>query len=297
MDGYVASAFDEARVIGRTYRGLKNYITSEMAKILRHIGGEDSLAYEYRMKRLNALLLNAERKYKEAYGITLNSATEFLKSIIPEAYYHTIFDIAQGIGEQPAFAAVPTRLVNKIINEDWSGRNYSKRLWANTEDLAEELREVLTEAAVTGESIGKTSRKIADKFDQSEYNARRLIRTETTYTCNQAELGAYKELDIDRYMYVATYAESTCKVCQKNNNKVFEQSKARAGVNLPPMHPNCRCTTIAYFDEGMPTVRLARDKDGNNIQIPANMSYDEWYNKYIKPDKGDNGTTRAARKI
>jgi SPP1 gp7 family putative phage head morphogenesis protein len=141
----------------------------------------------------------------------------------------------------------------------------------------------MTEAAVTGESIGKTSRKIAEKFETSEYNARRLIRTETTYACNQAELGAYKELDIDRYMYVATYAENTCEVCQKNNNKVYEQNKAKAGVNLPPMHPNCRCTTIAYFDEGMPTVRTAKDKDGKNIQIPADMTYNEWKDKYITP--------------
>ena len=286
MDNYTVSAFDEARIIQRSYNSLEKYIESEMAKILRHIGDEGTLAYEYRIKRLNALLVNANARFKELYGVQLADTTAFLTSIIPEAYYHTIFDIAQGIGVQPMYSTVPTRLVNKIINEDWSGENYSKRIWANTEELAEELREVLTEAAVSGESIGKTSRKISEKFDQSSYNARRLIRTETTYVCNQAELGAYKELEIERYMYVATYAEETCVICQKNNNKVFPVDKGKAGVNLPPMHPHCRCTTIAYFDdEGMPVERLARDKDGKNITIPANMSYDDWYKKYIEPYK------------
>lgn len=286
IDKYTLAAFDVAKNIRRAYSSLQTYIESEMAKILRHIGEEDSLAYEYRMRRLAALLNNTEEKFKEVYGINLATTTAFLKEIVPEAYYHTIFDLAQGAGVQPEFAAIPDRLVNKIINENWSGKNYSKRIWANTEELAAELREVLTEAAVSGESIGKTSRKISEKFDQSSYNARRLIRTETTYVCNQAELGAYKELEIERYMYVATYAEETCVICQKNNNKVFPVDKGKAGVNLPPMHPHCRCTTIAYFDdEGMPVERLARDKDGKNITIPANMSYDDWYKKYIEPYK------------
>ena len=285
MDKYTASAFDEARIIGRAYRGLKTYVTTEIEKILHHIGDEDSLAYEYRMRRLAALMKNAEDKYKEVYGVALNSATEFLKSIIPEAYYHTIFDIAQGTGFQPQFAAINDKLVRKIINEDWSGKNYSKRIWSNTDKLAEELREVLTEAAVNGESIYKTSKKVAEKFDTASYNAERLIRTETTYACNQAELIAYDELDIEEYEFVATLDTRTSSICQKMDGKVFKTSEAQAGKNLPAMHPNCRSTTIPHFKDGNPTMRTARDKDGKRITVPASMKYDEWYKKYIKPYK------------
>lgn len=37
----------------------------------------------------------------------------------------------------------------------------------------------------------------------------------------------------------------------------------------------------------MPDVRIARDKDGKNIKVPADMTYDEWYDKYIKPYEDD----------
>lgn len=164
IDNYTLAAFDVAKNIRRAYSSLQTYIESEMAKILRHIGEEDSLAYEYRMRRLAALLNNTEEKFKEVYGINLATTTAFLKEIVPEAYYHTIFDLAQGAGVQPEFAAIPDRLVNKIINENWSGKNYSKRIWANNKALEEEIRGLLTEAAVSGESIYKTSRKLADKF-------------------------------------------------------------------------------------------------------------------------------------
>ena len=285
IDNYTLAAFDVAKVIQRSYSSLQTYIESEMAKILRHIGGEDSAAYEYRMKRLAALLANTEQKLNDVYGINLAATTAFLKEIVPEAYYNTIFDIAQGMGVQPEFTAIPTKLVNKIINENWSGKNYSKRIWANTEALEKEIRAVLTEAAISGESIYKTSRKLAEKFNTSYYNARRLIQTETVYACNQAEMESYKELDIDQYLYIATFDTRTCEVCQKNDQKVFNRKDAVAGVNLAPMHPNCHCRTIPYFKEGMPTQKIARDKNGKNIIIPMNMKYDDWYEKYIGKKK------------
>ena len=281
MDNYVLFAFDQARIIKHSYNETLNYVRDEIAKILRHVGDEDTLAYEYRMRRLNTLLQNTQKKMQELYGVNLIGTTEFLKRIIPEAYYHTIFDIAQGTGYLPSFAAVPTRLIDKILNEDWSGENYSKRIWKNTNKLAGDLRQVLTEAAMTGESIQKTSRKLSEAFATTNYNSRRLIRTETTYATNQAELLAYDELDIERYEFVATLDTRTSPICQKQDGKIYEVKEAKAGVNLPAMHPNCRSTTIPYFEEGRPQFRTARDENGKRIRVLADMKYDEWYKTYI----------------
>lgn len=282
MDGYQISAIKQAKIINKSYNQTCNYVQSEIAKILRHIGDEGTLAYEYRMKRLTALLENTNKRMQELYGVTLNDTTSFLRNIIPEAYYHTIFDIAQGIGEQPVFSAVNTRLINQIVNDQWSGKNYSQRIWWNTSKLSEDVQQLLTTAAMTGESIYKTSRRLSERFGESMNNSVRLIRTETTYSCNQAELASYSALDIDRYKFTATLDTRTSSICQELDGKVFETKDAKAGVNLPAMHPNCRSTTIAYFDEGMPDIRIAKDKDGNRIRVPADMTYKDWYKKYIE---------------
>jgi len=294
MDSYTLSAIEQSKVINKAYNRTKAYVEAEISKILKHTGGEDTLAYEYRMKRLNALLKTTEEKMKELYGINVSDTTAFLKSIIPEAYYHTIFDIAQGVGEQPVFAAVNDKLINAIVKEPWSGENYSKRIWKNTNKLADDVREVLTEAAMSGESICKTSRKLSDAFDTSAYNSQRLIRTETTYACNQAEMASYEALDIDKYRFVATLDTRTSPICQKLDGEVFDTKDAQAGKNLPAMHPNCRSTTIPYFEEGMPEERIARDKDGKRIKVPADMKYDDWYKQYINPEgppKPNKGST------
>lgn len=282
MDSYTLSAIAQARIINQSYNQLCNYVQSEIAKILRHVGDEGTLAYEYRMKRLTALLERTNKRMQELYGVTLGDTTEFLRSIIPEAYYHTIFDIAQGTGYQPMFSAVNNRLIDQIVNDQWSGMNYSQRIWWNTDKLAVDTRQILTTAAMTGESIYKTSRRLSERFGQSMNNSVRLIRTETTYSCNQAELASYSALDIDRYKFVATLDTRTSSICQELDGKVFETKDAKAGVNLPAMHPNCRSTTIAYFEDGMPQYRIARDKDGNRIRVPADMTYKDWYKKYIE---------------
>ena len=139
---------------------------------------------------------------------------------------------------------------------------------------------------MNGESIYKTSRKVSEAFDTAAYNAQRLIRTETTYATNQAELLAEKELDIDRYKFVATLDTRTSTICQKHDGKIYKTDDAKPGVNFPPMHPNCRSTHISYFPDGMPQFRAAKDKDGNRITVPADMTYDEWYEKYIGEKQG-----------
>ena len=57
------------------------------------------------------------------------------------------------------------------------------------------------------------------------------------------------------------------------------------GKNYPPMHPWCRSTTISIIDEET-LARMqknAYNPDTGCIElIPANMTYDQWYEKYVK---------------
>lgn len=64
--------------------------------------------------------------------------------------------------------------------------------------------------------------------------------------------------------------ERTCETCGALDGKRFKLSDKRDGVNFPPLHPNCRCTTIAY------------DPDDNLEDLKAGeLEYEEWYKKYV----------------
>lgn len=49
------------------------------------------------------------------------------------------------------------------------------------------------------------------------------------------------------------------------------------------MHPNDRCTIVAEFDDDVVDglQRKSRDEDGNSILVPQNMTYQQWYDKYV----------------
>lgn len=54
-----------------------------------------------------------------------------------------------------------------------------------------------------------------------------------------------------------------------------------AGINSPPFHPYCRCTTRPYFDD-MEGYRASRNDEGKTVyEVPANMKYEEWHKTFV----------------
>ncbi len=88
---------------------------------------------------------------------------------------------------------------------------------------------------------------------------------------------SYEEVGIEKYQYVAALAENTCDTCEGLDGETFDVKDARPGDNYPPMHANCRCTTImASFT---PATRIARDPEtGKNYKVDGNMTFNEWKN-------------------
>jgi len=62
----------------------------------------------------------------------------------------------------------------------------------------------------------------------------------------QAKLTSIERSGRSQYTYMCEHSETTCSQCQALAGQAFNISDAREGVNLPPMHPNCRCTIQGY---------------------------------------------------
>ncbi len=98
---------------------------------------------------------------------------------------------------------------------------------------------------------------------------------------------AYEELDIEKYRFIATLDKRTSVKCQEMDNKEFEVHKRKMGINYPPLHPNCRSTTVAVFeDEDIENLqRKARDKENNPILVPQDMNYRRVESKIYRYDR------------
>lgn len=256
-------------------------------------------AYAARITRLEALKANTLIQSRAIADAEIRLSTKGYIETINDAYYRSMFDIQRGIGLNFYFADMPTRTVEEILQNPWSGEQFSKRIWHNTDVLAAKLNEVITSGFMSGADIRKMARELQEMSDLGKFAATRLVRTEVTYMANAAEMESYKEAGIDKYQFLATLDMRTSKVCQKLDLQIFNVKDAKPGKNMPPMHPHCRSTTVAYFDDDAVADlgRRARDPvTGKNVIVPGDMTYSQW-RESMEGKHGENRIEVIGKKI
>lgn len=215
------------------------------------------------------------------------------------SFYQTHYIIQKGTGLAYDFNKLSNPAVKAAIATDWKGSNYSKRIWKNTDKLANDLEEILTQGLMTGISGKKMATELDKRMQSGRYEADRLIRTEVNYVAGQARLKAYEDTGAKKYIYIATLDLRTSAVCRKLDKTIHLVKDAEVGVNFPPMHPNCRSVDSAYIDgrDYSKLQRRARNPiTGETELVPANMTYREWYKKYVENDARARANERAIKK-
>ena len=252
--------------------------------IQRLLADLDSPAYAYRMKRLERLNDDLDRMRESIYHSEKKGSDAFYSDLMKDSYYKATFDLQQQTGLAYSFSNLPETEIKHLKALKWTGEAYSDRIWSNTGALASSVKDELLVSLMTGRSTRDTARAIAERFEVSQNNARRLVRTESAFFHNQMELLSYEEADIEKYIFVAVLDKRTSRICQEHDNKVYDRDKAVPGVNCPPMHPWCRSTTVAYDEDAdySKLKRRARNPEtGKTELVPADMTYKEWYGKYV----------------
>lgn len=236
--------------------------------------------------RLKALQNQIELQLEILRRSTDLQTFEHLKEAYEESYHETTDTLiqAEAIANKKIFvefsnAALTINAIEKVVKNPWSQKSFSQRIWKNNKKAIREVKSTLATGLMQGHSVDKMSRKLSKNMETSFYDAKRLVRTETNYVLNQATADSYANAGIEQYKFVATLDSITSEVCRSLDLKIFDVTKKQVGINYPPMHPNCRSTTIPYFPEYAdedPGSRIAKGVDGKYYYIPANTSYTEW---------------------
>lgn len=241
-------------------------------------------AYAYRISRYQALQDSIEIELKKLADIEEEISKLNYVDTINDVYYRTIYNVQQDLGVGFSFNQIDKRTIDMLLNKEWLNKgNYSTRVWENSNKLYNYLKDNMLSNYLSGKSIQKMSRDLEETMEIGKYQATRLLRTETNYLANQTELLSYKECGIEEYQFIATLDKITCKHCAELDKKVFKISEAKPGKNCPPVHPQDRCATVAYFSDNVKEElqRRAKDENGETILILQDMNYNEWKSKYI----------------
>lgn len=234
--------------------------------------------YKARITRLEQIKAQVYAKAKEIYPQEELKDTMLYRSVINNSYYKAIYNVQNATGLGFQFNRIDDKLVNTLLNNKWSGKNYSQRIWGNTDILANEASTIIGGALLSGQGIEKTARQLRERFNVASYYAERLARTEMNYFDNQADKMAYEEMGISEYVCVAVLDNRTSLYCIEIDQKHFPYSEIEEGINYPPFHPNCRCTTRGYLGEEAEKLlkRRARNPITGENETIDNVSYKDW---------------------
>lgn len=205
---------------------------------------------------------------------------ELMESNYLAAYYVRFHDFAVGVEMSVRFDTIDAQTLAQAVAKKWDDANYSTRVWNDRNRLVKAMSTILPQSFSRGLNVNKLGDMIAKELNVSQNRGRTLARTEINNICNQADLAVYKAAGIEQYEFVATLDLRTSDICRSMDGTVHKVSQAKAGINFPPMHPNCRSTTVAHFADLTDLERVAKDSDGKTIRVPRKMSQEEWIKTY-----------------
>ncbi|MDB2122041.1 MAG: minor capsid protein [Clostridium sp.] len=253
-----------------------------------------ALSTRARVKRLEVLKAKIRMGATDIEGFLKNDNVNVLKDIYSESYLHSMFSMEGAKGIEVKFNEPNLNNVKKLLEHPWSGKNYSSKIWDTTGNFVNKMDSIVTTGLIQGKSYNVIARELErakvgkNSNGGLRYQCERLIRTEAAFITEQATKDSYEKYGVEEYEYSATLDLRTSEICSELDNKVFKVSEAITGVNYPPMHVNCRSTTVPVVrwegEETEDDVRIYRDPITGKNNYAKVRDYTEWkdrqYDKY-----------------
>lgn len=238
----------------------------------------DAPAYRARINRLMELQNKLDSLMRLEYNLEKEKSTDAYLKGIYDGYYRNVFNISKGMGIAYDFAEIDPTLVDHMLKSAWYDKNYSKRIWGNAQNLGNELKDQLMLGAIMGKTHKEMSQTLQDKFAVGAANCERLVRTEMAAFINSIDLVNFKDAGIEKEMFIAVHDGRTSKICQQHDRSIVNVPDAKIGVNVPPLHPNCRSHMIPYI-EGITDDMKKRQRNpitGKDEVVDVKENYDQW---------------------
>lgn len=268
------SGLDEFRKASKGF--ISPNLEKELYIVSRRVRISRLQAMQVSMKSKVATLLNKEQKKLFAH----------LSNKFTSSYYKDLYEL-QRIRGYKNINSLSKDFVNNILNTSWTndGENFSDRIWKRKDKLLNTLDTELRQGLITGKKPDEITKVISDKLEVSKSNAKRLVLTESSAIHSQSRKAMYERMGVEKYEVVATLDLRTSDICRKLDGKVFDVKDYERGVTAPPFHVHCRSTTVPYYNDDIQAeienTRMARDPEtGKSLRV-ENLTYKEWYKKYI----------------
>ena len=227
---------------------------------------------------------NAIKYGSTAYSKDLYMAgKDVLRDTAKEGMLRGEFMVQKGVGVGWQMETPGLKVVDTFLKDRWTENDASEYL----RPMSQAVREQVEAGLFLGEHPSKIAERMQRVEEINDVRANRNARTITTAVANEAHMEQYKKDGVEKYRFVATFDERTCPVCGDLDGQEFKITD-RSSSNYPPIHPNCRCTTVAVLGKkAQANVNriLEAHKDDKTVKITPGTTFNEWKGKQVVPAK------------
>lgn len=187
-----------------------------------------------KVTRLEALYLDIEWYLGKMSGALHKSFDRYLKEVAQYAYRKIIGGNSKSTLNKAA--------LEQIVKTPFNGKNYSSSIWGNTDDLAKDLKKVLTQGFIRGNGPAEMARELRKKYNVAKSRAEAIVRTDGTNIINLSAVKRFEEFGLTRYKNNVHVDNRTTDICLRVNreDKSYLISEYQPGVTAPPYHVGCR---------------------------------------------------------
>lgn len=167
-----------------------------------------------------------------------------------------------------------------VTKQPFQGGTLGQWMSGLNKRLATVARQEVTIGVTNGESISEIARRLHARVPgQLRRDLKAIVRTAVTSVTTATRETTYRNNDelVKGVRYVATLDLRTTSICASLDGKVFEIDEGPR----PPLHFNCRSTTIpilkSWEELGIPAKDIApTTRASMDGQVPAQQTYGTW---------------------
>ncbi len=241
----------------------------------------------YKLNRLEGLQLSIIMQQAEIGAVNEQAVRRHLENLALK----NANSVAELLGFGKNFYFENSDIIKNFVGVKWcDGKNFSQRIWENTDKLARYLTTDLAQGFARGESYEKLTTQIGKRFiDVAKRDIYRLVYTEGTYIMAESSAKPFEE-DFENYRLSTVGDGKVCPICTSVAENVFRFADREPGVNFPPMHPMCRCTFEIVVDDWNKWLDDYEKKHLNNKENKG-----EYLKSRLKDDKMYSVSFRAQK--
>ena len=171
---------------------------------------------------------------------SISEVEKLLKFVITDTFGRTHFNTCKAIGLELEFNRPSKSRIDKLLNHEWLDSTWYNRIQNNCGALQQQVEKVLTDGVLRGKPVKYMAEQLTNCSNYGIVASERVVRTETAHFANKCEMEEYKDLGIEKYLWLSALDGKVCNCgrngkpsCADRDGKVYE-----VGGKDSPMPPD-----------------------------------------------------------